>query len=492
MVKQARFYFLSSLLLLIALAVAACQSGTQPAQQTAKTTGGPTTTPSAVHLISATPLPSPTATQPPIKTNADKLNGARVLLWHSFSGDTRQMLEELIKDFNRSNTWGIIASSAQIGDSKTLYDQLESNLLAHNSEISLPNLILAAPEQIAGLNDHTGTVVNLAAYIADQRYGLSQDEIAAISEEYWKQDSGLSAYQTGLPALRDMHVLFYNQSWAKELGFNESPTTIEAFKQQACTAAKSIAGVKASDGTGGWIVNTEAETLLSWMYAFGTLEMPTRATQPYNFNTPTNQKLLTYLTDLFNNNCAWNSRLASPYTYFANRQALFYSGTLQDISAQTRANEHVGNNDQWKVIPYPNTLDKPVLVTSGLSYAIVQNDTSAENDSATNLAAWLLASWLNQPENMVKLSDAGGMLPASSMALQNMQSYKTRYPQWKEASGWLSRTQTTPAIGSWQAARLVLSDAGWMVFNPKPTPDSPGTVLDMLDQTIYDVLLHRP
>ncbi|MCE1254863.1 MAG: extracellular solute-binding protein [Anaerolineae bacterium] len=495
MFKHTRFYPLCSLLLLFVLLVSACQTGT-PAVSSGKNANTPAATPSPVRLVSATPQPSPTATQPPITIEPDKLNGSRILVWHSLAGESRQALEDLIKDFNQRNTWGIIASSAQMGDSKTLFDLLESNLLVHNND-GLPNLILAAPEQIAGLSDHTGAIINLNPYIADARYGLSQERVNDIAEAYWRQDSGLLTFQSGLPALRDMHVMFYNQTWANELGFKDTPTTLEGFKQQVCTAAKTVAGNKANDGTGGWIVTTDAETLLSWMYAFGTLEMPTRATQPYNFKTASNEKMLAYLSDLFSGNCAWNSRLNSPYTYFANRQTLLYSGTLQDISIQTRVNEHLKSSDLWKVIPYPTSLDKPTLVTSGLSYAVVDGSatsagTSSAPGSATDLAAWLLASWLNQPEHMVKLSNASGMLPAGDSALQNMQNYKTQFPQWKEASGWLSRTQTTPGIGSWQAARLVLADAGWMVFNPKPTPDSPATVLDMLDRTIYDVLLHRP
>ncbi len=77
-----------------------------------------------------------------------------------------------------------------------------------------------------------------------------------------------------------------------------------------------------------------------------------------------------YLYDLFLENCAWIGRQQHPYQYFANRQALTYSGKMEDILIQERVNELNNSNDQWTVLPYPSKIDKPVLLIDGDSYAI--------------------------------------------------------------------------------------------------------------------------
>jgi multiple sugar transport system substrate-binding protein len=487
MLLKKRNLFLLGIFLLLGLIAAACQGGKPAATVTAGPQGTATVTPTRVKLVTNTPSPTPTLTTVPINVDSARLKGATVLLQHSWSGAARKALEDLIAEFNKSNTWGIKAEAEQVGDSQALYAQLE-NQLVHASYDSLPNLIAAAPEEISSLNDQEAVMVNLAPYIADHQYGLSADEQHAIADIFWLQDRPLLTVQMGLPAQRNLAVLFYNRTWAQELGYTQPPATPDDFRQQACAAAKAVKdkGDPDTAGTGGWIVNNEAGTMMSWFYAFGGVELPQRPSLPYKFNTSGNQKAITYFYNLFNNSCAWVSRQPTPYDYFGQRQALMYSGDLTDIAVQARMNAHASVTDAWDVIPYPTTVSKPVVVASGLSYAVLRHG------DAPDLAAWLLARWLDQPEHQALLSQASGMMPVSSTAFASLTDYETAHPQWKEAVGWLDKVQPLPGMGSWQAASLVLADGGWQVFHPRPTPDSPSTLLDQVDRTIYDVLVHRP
>jgi ABC-type glycerol-3-phosphate transport system substrate-binding protein len=487
MSSKKRCYFLFCSLLLLGLLAAGCQGAAPAATGTPRSTGTATVTPTRVKLVTNTPVPTPTLTTVPINVDSARLKDTQILLQYSWSGAARQALETLIVEFNRTNTWGIIARAEQVGDSQVLYAQLE-NQLVHASYDSLPNLIAAAPEQITSLNDQETIMTNLAPYIADRQYGLSVDEQKAIADIFWLQDRPLVGVQTGLPAQRNLALLFYNTTWAQELGYTQPPATPDEFRQQACAAAKVIKdkGDPDTTGTGGWIVNTEPETIMSWMYAFDGVILPQRPSQPYNFNTPGNQKTITYFYSLFNNDCAWVSRQPTPYDYFARRQALMYSGDLTDIAVQARMNAHDSASDAWTVIPYPTTNSKPQVLAGGISYAVLRHG------DVPDLAAWLLARWLNQPEHQALLSQAAGTMPVSSTAFASLGDYESAHPQWKEAVSWQDKIQPLPGIGSWQAARLVVSDAGWQIFHPRPTPDSPSTLLDQLDRTIYDVLIHKP
>lgn len=455
---------------------------------TAPTNTQPVNTPMpAPAYATGTPSPTWTPTVPPITVKPSSLKGVNVTLWYSWTGETRRVFESLINQFNEANSWGIQLTAVQQGDGQALYASLDDLFNNHDMN-NLPNLVLASPDQISSINDHSEAIVWLTPYLSDPVVGLSAEEQAAIPDVYWDLERRTKGRISGLPALRTYHVLFYNQSWARELGYAQTPGNQGEFRQQVCAAAKAItaSGDQENAGTGGWLINNDPETVLSWMVSFGYNDLPTSEAQSYQFNTLNNQSMLIFLNNLFNSDCAWIGKSDTPEQYFAARQALVVSGQLQEIPALVNAMRHTGSNDEWKILPYPTNEDKKRVVSSGYSYAVIDH-----NDQA-NLAAWLVARWLNTAENQARLANAGGWLPTNRQALELTTDFQYEYPQWKDALGWMDNVVTAPSIGTWQTARQVLGDAGWQVFHPKPTPDSPSTVLELLDSTVSDAVQHRP
>ena len=90
-----------------------------------------------------------------------------------------------------------------------------------------------------------------------------------IPEIFLTQDN-VGGRQLGLPAQRSARFIFYNQTWARELGFPDPPTNTEEFRQQACAANASFLNDSdpKNDGYGGWIVDTNWQTTYSWFLAF--------------------------------------------------------------------------------------------------------------------------------------------------------------------------------------------------------------------------------
>ncbi len=130
-----------------------------------------------------------------------------------------------------------------------------------------PDLVAALPEQTLAWDAH-GAVVDLNPYLDDPQWALdARTDFPAI---FWAQDN-VNGKQLGLPAQRSARFIFYNTTWAHELGFDSPPATPQDFRQQACAANASFrkdADPK-NDGYGGWIVDTAWQTTYSWILAFG-------------------------------------------------------------------------------------------------------------------------------------------------------------------------------------------------------------------------------
>jgi hypothetical protein len=128
-----------------------------------------------------------------------------------------------------------------------------------------------------------------------------------------------------------------------------------------------------NDFMGGWVVDTEPMTAYAWLLAFegGVLEG-----SDYRFLTPNNIEAFTFLRELSETTCAWQTAGGDSIAAFANREAMFITASLEDLPDVARAFASASNTDIWKVIPFPVRMKMPVVY--GSSY-IVLNSTEANN-----------------------------------------------------------------------------------------------------------------
>ena len=198
-------------LLIAALLLVGCVPGA--------TTLPPTTDPS-VPTPSPTRTPTATASQvPPIQVDDAALRGLRIQVWHAFTGEAYQVFSDQVELFNAVNEWGLEVSEQGYGDYTTLLEAVESANLSG----SLPGLVAAQPEQILAW-DGLGRVLDLKRYATDPYWGLEEQALEDIPPVFRSQDL-YRGRQLGLPALRSAVFLFYNQSWGRELGFDQPPGT---------------------------------------------------------------------------------------------------------------------------------------------------------------------------------------------------------------------------------------------------------------------------
>jgi hypothetical protein len=92
------------------------------------------------------------------------------------------------------------------------------------------------------------------------------------------------------------------------------------------------------------------------------------------------------------------------------------------------------------------------------------------------------------PRHQAMLSAASGYLPVSSSALNDLQDFRTAYPQWETALGWVPFAASPPITGSWTIVQNILEDAAWQILQPFTTLEGIPPLLEQLDAMIPEVL----
>jgi multiple sugar transport system substrate-binding protein len=427
--------------------------------------------------------PTDTPTQIPVPTldvDESALRGTSIEFWHihSFlmaSSDGEEILLSLVDEFNRTNPWGLRVQNRSFNDYAEIFETIRSSIYG-----DLPNLALGYNYQTISLYRTSELLVDLNPYLQDPQWGLAQEDLDDFTPLFWGQEQDAGA-QLGLPFYRSGQFLFYNQSWAEELGFDAPPTSPDEFREQACAAAAAFSSEEGlPEGAGGWVVDSSAPGLMAWIYAFGgALDLPGQS--GYDFESSSTIQAFTFLRDLYEEDCAWLSDSAVPEAEFAARQALFISGSLTGLSSQQRAFDQAGSSDRWTVIPFPSEAGQPVVVTYGPALVVLAGE--PEQD----LAAWLFARWLTSPEIQARWVQNQASLPTRGSVLDLLVDYRESHAQWDAAVDLLPYARVEPSQPSWRLVHFVLSDAGRYLFSPTVTASQIPEIIEILSQTAAEL-----
>jgi len=399
---------------------------------------------------------TPTPAVSSLNVEKEALRGVRVKVWHPWFGAPASLFESQVAQFNKENEWGIVVSA----EGKENYSELFLQTTNALKDSSNPQVVVALPEHALGWDED---VVDLNTYLHDPEYGMSVLDISDFANAIWLQDE-VDGKRFGMPAQRTARFIFYNQSWARELGFSAPPKTSTEFEQQAC-AAHTALGKDAdinNDALGGWLIDADALTALSWILGF---DGGAQEADGYRFLAPGNVAAFKYLKVLQQKGCAW---VASPdlpvVERFAARQALFSTGSLEDVIEQSRKLLTSGSKDEWTVLPFAGA-EQDALVVYGSSFVMFQAD------DATQLAAWLFMRWILSPENQARWVQGTGLFPLRTSTMELLADYGVDHPQWAEAVALLSSGKITPQLASWRLVRVMLGDGFADMFDTIRHPD---------------------
>ncbi len=399
------------------------------------------------------------------------LVGLEVSIIHPWVNEAELQFEKLIEEFNGTNPWGIKVFPNGIGGYEAVAGHLAEQGL--NSD-----LVISRGFDLAPLAKDS-QITDLRPYILDLDYGVENlydpNSVLGSFTPDTKNENAICFLPLGYrPA-----ILFYNQDWATELGFERPPTTPLEFKTQL------LAGFNANladmnldnNGTGGLLVADSPYSGLSWYRAFSG-EIDPELSIP-SFNNPAGEASFTYLKTLFEDDASWTGFQSEPYEYFTKRLTLAYEGTLAYVSVQERIADANAFTDKWITIPYPTEDGRGSLSLETVSVAI------RTNTSEKTLAAWILVQFLLSAEAQEALVTIHSGWPVTADPLELAPDYASQHPAWATALTPGVRISLAPEEMNWAFSRLILQDAVRRIYSLDA--EFIPTVLDLLDQTLIEV-----
>jgi len=448
--------------------LALCLSACQPAGAASP---APPAQPVATAIPSITPTPGSGSR---LGVQKEALRGITLPVWHPWFGVEASLFEAQVRAFNQSNAWGINVQSTSQSNYAALYAAVTASL----PTAQRPTLVIAFPEHALQW-DADGYVVDLNAYVHDAEYGFTPEEVQDFARVFWSQDE-VAGRRVGLPAERSARFLLYNVDWGRGLGFDGPPRRAEDFRQQACRAHQSMLADddKANDALGGWMVDTDSMTALSWLLAFGDGVLEGTG---YRFLTPNNIQALTFVKQLYDDGCAWlPAPEADRAAAFAARKALFATAGLEELSEYARALAAAENPDEWTVLGFPGQ-GQHGLAVYGSSYVILKSTPEQQ------LAAWLFVRWMLTPENQRKWVEVSGLFPLRTSSQALLGDYARSHPQWAAALDWLPEAHIQPPRASWRTVRVMVGDGFESIFRLNLPAGRVPAVLAQMEATAQEL-----
>ena len=431
---------------------------------------------------SATPRPTRRVTKTPepksdINVNPKDMRGVELQFWHIWNGPAEQVISALVNEFNQGNEWGITVHGVPFSS----LDELSEKVTQAVSESELPQVATAYLYQALNWSDDAEILVGLDDFVNDPIWGMGQETQADFYSIFWEH-AVVDGIRIGLPAQRSAQVLYYNSTWAEELGFNSPPTTPAEFSEQACLASESLMEDESweNDGSGGWVLSTNYSAVLGWLYAFNS-PVISQDGDGYDFNNTETKQALTFMRETYEEGCAWASENDFPENEFANRLGLFSTGSITSIPFQESAFADIRSEDQWSVFAFPSEEEQPAINAYGPSLFVL------ESTSEEQLASWIFLKWLLEPENQARLVQATGGFPLRESVLDYIDKNQPPLPQWYEAVELLPDAQPEPNFQSWGSVRWAVSDIATQLYRWYFTLDQLPAAVRLLDKTAADL-----
>ncbi|MHC1772050.1 MAG: ABC transporter substrate-binding protein [Flexilinea sp.] len=434
---------------------------------------------------SVTPTSTETPLPPYLGLTPKDVDGIEIHVWHGQRDEVKKELEFLTAKFNDENKYGIkVYLSAELSDI-----QLNDRILENSTGGELPDMVISDSHWLRLWQTEKIPLTNLEDYIGHPIYGFDALDISPVMDLMLAQEK-YNGIQIGLPLWHNPALLFYNTTWAKNLGFSNPPVTMNDFSEQICAAMDALNKDEDVDnnGTGGWILSTTTETLMSWLVNTAGVGSSLE-NFPQNTESDTFLEISNWLRDLFDKGCVWQSRVSEPYDYFAQRYALLYSGSFSDIQLQRRAftDSKSTGSDDWEVIAYPRMLDngklrEPQIYSSAVSVGIFT--ATAEEQ----FASWLFLSWLMKDENLIELA-----LTAEGWPVQDSQEVDRAFKENANSKIYQSlnlRKYIRPLqlSADWNISSLVLADGFEHVFNASTPYDKIPDIWVQIQETLSEII----
>ena len=134
---------------------------------------------------------------------------------------------------NATNEYGITVAAYDQGG----YTEMANNMNAAINTGDLPDVTVGYTNDFMAYDAAGDVIADMVPYVDDPNFGMSAEEVADFYPSFWESDM-IDGERLGVPAQRSGQYLFWNKTWAEELGFHSPPTTPAEFLEQACLASE--------------------------------------------------------------------------------------------------------------------------------------------------------------------------------------------------------------------------------------------------------------
>ena len=357
-------------------------------------------------------------------------SGQEVTYWYQHTGSREELMLEMIDEFNRTNEWGITI----VGESQGGYDDLYQQIIAGIPANQLPSMAVAYQNQAATYAVQ-GVLVPLDQYVEDEEWGYTQEELddffeVALTADYLPQFDG----RYGWPPYKSMEVMYYNEDWLAELGFDGPPETWDEFREMSCAAAENpFSGATSEDAPIGYEYTVGASRFATFVFSRGG-DIISEGGEEYVFDTEVGAEALTFLRDLAEDGCAAQAtERYGDQTDFGAGRALFTISSISGLPYYEQAVSE-GADFSWSVNPPPHAADmeQTTMNIYGASQSIF------ESNPEEQLAAWLFIKWMSAPEQQARWASNTGYFPTRQSAADLLEDYFAENPRYEKAFGFMS------------------------------------------------------
>jgi multiple sugar transport system substrate-binding protein/sn-glycerol 3-phosphate transport system substrate-binding protein len=404
------------------------------------------------------------------------VSGTTVTFWHVWgTGSVNEAMLAIVDDFNANNEYGITVEPLDQGG----YSDLEDAMNAAIQSGDLPNIVTGYTNALANWAS-VDVMADFNDFINDPDYGLTAEEQDALYTNALAGGQLADGMQIGWPISQSANVLYYNESFAQDLGFDSAPTTPAEFKEQVCAAAEynNNSGDPDLAGTGGLVMYASASNYMSWLYAFGGDGL-NDAGDGYYFASEESIATATFLKDLWDSGCTLTTE-SYPNPEFATRKALFVMSSTAGLPYQITAFEDAGSDDAWSFEPFVGNAG--MAVNGFGQYVGVVNTTPEEN-----MASWLFVKYLTSPEAQATWIEGSAYFPTQDTTLPLIQDYVDANPIWSSGLDLTQYAGFEPALASWTSVRRALDDAFNQILQAE-SPDAIPGILEQLDATAAELV----
>lgn len=418
-----------------------------------------------------TPTSKPVPTPTPTVFLGDQRSEAKdqdIIFWHSYSLNSSSLVKALVAEFNRENPDGIHV------DIKAFYtdDQLQNALAEIKDQKDMPDVIEGETALLSSL-DSDGSLPDLVNYISDPIIGLAGEQQKSIGANDWETVTRQNKV-VGIPAQKEAFFLLYDQSWAKELGFDEAPQAFSEFTDQtkAALGFNITQKDRSYHGTGGWLINWQSSSVLAWMGPdFIIPEDGQTFNQPILVKTFSDLKKIQLVNDI------WLGINPDPIPYFVNRQALFISASSRELAEMIIHLSALKMQDSWSIIPYSQFSASKSNFTHGSAFGLLSKSQEKQ------MAGWLFIQWMMQPERQAFIGVHEYTIPADQMAVDKMKDFTTDTVIIDQLVNLTADSHYLSTSPNWFITESILADGFRQLFQPETTVDLIPEIITEMDRT---------